>query len=258
MNERNLAAVFIDFENFYYSLTNLYGFSYDEVSGTAISIIGNSLDRLQDSLGEFITRQAFADWTELTEPKRELQKMGIRTIDFLSTAHKNSTDIELSLSVQEAVLTRDVLNTIVIFAGDTDYMPVALRTRERGKLLHFVGFRESLSGDLKKILGNGNYSYADTKSLSVDTERPEPLPESDSNDIVELNLYQRKAAEAAIQAFDSYKDQYGSVKLGGFLIDRLAKALPELDHLQRKRTFQDLEDLGLLNIQQKQSYPGGE
>ncbi len=70
--------------------------------------------------------------------------MGIRAIDVLSNVHKNSADIELSLAVKEVILIRADIRTIVVFAGDRDYMPTALRVRERGRRLHFVGFEVSL------------------------------------------------------------------------------------------------------------------
>ena len=89
----------------------------------------------------------------MQDPKKELQRLGIRIIDILSTEYKNSADIELSLAAQETILTRGDVDTIVIFAGDRDYMPIANRARESGKNLHFVGFEKSLSGDLKRLVG---------------------------------------------------------------------------------------------------------
>ncbi len=249
MNDRKLAAVFIDFENFYYSLTNLYGMSYDAASGAAVSIIGNTLDSLLEDVGEFIIRQAFADWSDLQEAKRELQKMGIRIFDVLSTVHKNSADIELSLSVQEAVLTREDLSTIVVFAGDRDYMPIALRTKEKGRRMYFVGFRESLSGDLKKLVGEKNYSYVDTTSLSISSEKQESGTAGEIRGIKELDRYQQRAAEAALTEFDANREKYGSVKLKEFIVKNLAVVLPNLDHLQRKKIFQSLIDLKVLRTE---------
>jgi uncharacterized LabA/DUF88 family protein len=266
MTDRKLAAVFIDFENFYYSLTNLYGLSYDEANQSAISLIGKQIDELKEKIGEFIIRQAFADWSELAEPKKELQKMGIRVVDVLSNLHKNSADIELSLSVQEVVLTRSDIDVIVIFAGDRDYMPIALRTRERGKLLYLVGFEGSLSGDLKKLVGEGNYSYlvperdaykTEGKTISSQPQTQVVLEKNEIN-LEGLDSDQIKAAIVAIEAWDTYKERFGSVKLSGFLVDRLAKALPNLDHLQRKGVFNKLEEENILWTEVKDSWYGDE
>jgi len=259
MEDRKLAAVFIDLENFYYSLTNTFNMSYDEASTACVSIVGNALEKLSEKNCEVIIRQAFADWSNLSEVKKELQKMGVRIIDVLSTEYKNSADIELSLAVQEVVLTRPDINVIMILAGDRDYMPVALRAMERGRTLYFVGFKETLSGDIKKLVGQGYYFYAEPRSYKIYEERESVRKTSgEEGGVEELTAEELKAAEAALRAYDEYKDKFGSVKLGAFLVDRLAKALPELSHLQRKQVFQSLVEKGVLETQLRETVvPGG-
>ena len=41
MEQKRLAAVFIDFENFHYSLTNTYGRTYPEADEASVSLIAN-------------------------------------------------------------------------------------------------------------------------------------------------------------------------------------------------------------------------
>lgn len=260
MEGRKLAAVFIDLENFYYSLTNTYGLTYDGATSACVGIVGNALEKIENKKTDVIIRQAFADWSNLSEVKNELQRMGVRVVDVLSTEYKNSADIELSLAVQEVVLTRQDIGTIAILAGDRDYMPVALRVRERGKSLFFIGFRETLSGDIKKLVGEGYYFYADPVSFEIydEMESKRRGPAARTTSVEELSNEELKAAEAAIGAFDEYREKFGSVKLGAFLVDRLAKALPELSHLQRKQVFQSLVEKGVLETQMRESaVPGG-
>lgn len=255
MEETDFSAVFIDFENFYYALTNQYDLSAVEASEASVSIISDSIDQLRNRLGEFIIQQAFSDWTEYSEPKKELQKMGVNVIDVLSTPHKNSADIELSLSVQEVVFTRQDIRNIVIFAGDRDYMPIVRRSRERAKKLHFVGFEKSLSGDLKNLLGKGNFTFVNTDLLS--SYKPKSMvehrPKNDASGIRELTAEELRATMAAINAFDEYKPKYGSVKVSGFLVDKLATALPSMDHVQRREIFQRLVDKEVLEVKQASS-----
>ncbi|MEM3851884.1 MAG: NYN domain-containing protein [Methanomassiliicoccales archaeon] len=248
MDGRKAAAVFIDLENFYFSLTNTYGLSYDEASSACIAITDSTLELLEKR-HDVIIRQAFADWSNLSEVKKELQKMGVRIIDVLSTEYKNSADIELSLAVQEVILTRPDIETVAILAGDRDYMPVALRARERGKTLYFIGFRETLSGDLKKLVGEGNYFYADPSTYKITGEAETGIGQHVTKEVMETSDFteeEGKALQAAIDAFDQYKEKFGSVKLGAFLVDRLAKALPELSHLERKKVFQSLVERNIL------------
>ncbi len=253
MDQRKLAAVFIDFENFYFSLTNNYSKSYQEADEASASMIANALDTLKEKVGEFVIRQAFADWSRLQEPKKELQRMGIRIVDVLATQYKNSCDIELSLAAQEVCLTRRDVDTIVIFAGDRDYMLIANRIREMGKDLHIVGMKNTLSGDLKKLVGEGNYSYLDMENPSAEDSDLQSEDESVRTAAkgVSLSVNQMKAAEAAILEFDKYKERFGSVKLKEFIVDRLAEVLPDLEHLQRREVFKSLVSLGLLRTESR-------
>ncbi len=252
---RNFAAVFIDFENFFYSLTNLYELPYEDAGEVAVVLIANQIEKLKKECGEIIIRQAFADWRSMQIPKTELQKMGIRIIDILSTEYKNSADIELSLAAQETLLTRDDIATLVIFAGDRDYMPIANRTREKGKTLHFVGFEKSLSGDLKRLVGEGNYSYARPEDIPTYTktgrQTSSELVNSEHPAIEDLDPNQKRAAVAALDSYDKYREKFGCVKVSVFLMESLSKTLPELDHLGRKKIFASLEQAGLLITEKK-------
>ena len=255
MTERKLAAVFIDFENFYFSLTNLYEMTHRDAGEVVISLIASKLDELKAEKGEFIIRQAFADWSSFQEPKKELQRIGIRVIDVLSTEYKNSADIELSLAVLETVITRTDIETVVIFAGDRDYMPIALRTRERGRNLHFVGFEKSLSGDIKSLVGELNYSYLTPEKPAEDKKIRETLGVVDEKEnllsIEGMDNNEVKGAIAAIKAYDKYEDRFGCVKVSIFLVEGLAEALPELEHFQRKQVFSSLVESEIVKISQR-------
>ena len=152
--------MFIDFQNFFYSLTNLYEMPYEDAGDVAVGLVASQLEKLKSQYGEIIIRQAFGDWSAMQDPKKELQRLGIRIIDILSTEYKNSADIELSLAAQETILTRDDVDTIVIFAGDRDYMPIANRARESGKKLKSPESRRKESESVYSLLKNYSVDYA--------------------------------------------------------------------------------------------------
>ena len=255
MNERKLSALFIDFENFYFSLTDLYEMTHQDAGELIVSLIASQLEKLGNKQWEFVIRQAFADWSSFPGIKKELQRMGIRIVDVLSTAYKNSADIELSLAVLETIITRPEIEVVVIFAGDRDYMPVALRARERGRSLFFVGFEKSLSGDVKSLVGKSNYLYVNPGDSVGGKEKSQNLVEVNnmgSLPTVEgLTPDEVKATKATILAFDQYKSRFGCVKLSVFLVDGLQKALPELDHFRRKQIFSSLADKGIVVTEQR-------
>ncbi|WP_075057007.1 NYN domain-containing protein [Thermogymnomonas acidicola] len=211
MYKRGNVAVFIDFENFYYSLKNLYSLSFDQANDRSVSIISEVTEMIEREFGPVVIRRAYADWSNLSDVKRELERMGVRIIDVLSTEHKNSADIELSLSVFEILLTRPDVETMVIFAGDRDYMPIAMRVKESGKKLMFIGFQHSLSGDLKKLVGEGNYMYVDREIQGIGI----PAGENQVTSLDDLSPDEQLALQACLEAYDQYRDRYGSVKLGG-------------------------------------------
>ncbi|GGM76159.1 hypothetical protein GCM10007108_12670 [Thermogymnomonas acidicola] len=254
MYKRGNVAVFIDFENFYYSLKNLYSLSFDQANDRSVSIISEVTEMIEREFGPVVIRRAYADWSNLSDVKRELERMGVRIIDVLSTEHKNSADIELSLSVFEILLTRPDVETMVIFAGDRDYMPIAMRVKESGKKLMFIGFQHSLSGDLKKLVGEGNYMYVDREIQGIGI----PAGENQVTSLDDLSPDEQLALQACLEAYDQYRDRYGSVKLGGFLVDRLQKVLPELDHMARKAIFQRLVRYGAVRVLQSSSKAGTE
>ena len=232
-----------------------YEVTHQDAAEVVVGLIASHVEKLGSKLGEFVIKQAFADWGAFPGIKKELQRMGIRIVDVLSTSYKNSADIELSLSVLETIITRPEIEDIVIFAGDRDYMPIALRSRERGRSLFFVGFEKSLSGDIKSLVGKNNYSYVypgDATGSKSNSGKLVEVEELKSTLNVEgLTPDEAKAAKAAILAFEQYRSRFGCVKVSVFLVEGLPKALPDLDHSQRKLIFKTLAEKGIVLIEQR-------
>ena len=115
-------------------------------------------------------------------------------------------------------------------------------------------------------MGESNYSYV-VPEIKPETTRgsvvksgahTQTVLEQDEIQIVEMTKNEIKAAIAAIEAWDTYKEKYNSVRLSGFLVDKLAKSLPGLDHLQRKGVFERLEELEILWTTVSSSWYGDE
>ncbi len=103
-------------------------------------------------------------------------------------------------------------------------------------------------------LCESNYSYLVPEIKPVNAKETTVRSEVSKQVVVEkgeilidgLTQNEVKAVVAAIGAWDQYREKHGSVRLSGFLVDRLAKALPSLDHLQRKEIFERLEGIEIL------------
>ncbi len=315
MTETNYGALLIDYDNIYASLMNQYGYDRSDAQLKSVEIVGNTISHMTETLGVSpIIRQAFADWGMNPDVPNELYTMGIRAVHVKGVRGKSSADIELSLRLQEVMLTREDINALVVLSGDRDYLPIAQRAQERGKQIIFYSFERTLSGDIKKLVGKDRYWYIDPESLKPLSERDfqhrEPkktkprrlpslikhIPEEGAttaglakklglkeDDILRqvqklagdglvtaekvgrwtkvkhvapLDEDQKKALQAAAEAHKEYVPKYGSVKLSGFLVVKLAKALPEISHLDRKKIFNTLVERGLVQLQREKDARG--
>lgn len=261
MGKQELAAVFVDFENISIALVNQFGAWPDIAQRQAVNII-------QALIGEFgkqhlvAIRQAFADWSQYPEVLQDLYVMGVQTENVKSLVHKNSADIELSLSAQETMLMRGDIAKIIIIAGDRDYMPLAARMLRQGKEFLFVGFEECFSGDLRQLVGETHYAFVSEKGQLAFPTGETTLVETVAKDLGEEKTgenpeeetaektkegqaeeeedysfitpeMEHKSTVAVIEAFDIFSPKYGSVMISGFVNDRLATALPTCDSQDR-------------------------
>lgn len=253
-----LGSIFVDYENLVLSLTNYHSLSKSDAAIRVLDVLGN-IEQTMDERGvRIVRREAFADWSEYPMSSKELYRMGYRTRSVGATVHKNSADIELSLSVQEVMLQNQYVKMMVIAAGDRDYMPIAMRAIESARDLMFVSFKESLSGDLRELVGPNGYLYIDPDNGSLvspesGSEAGVPSAVSQSDDPpTGLTVDEELALRSAILSYDEYKPKYGDARLSGFLVIGLAKSLPGLSHLERKNVFHSLQKKGMVRTTTKE------
>lgn len=260
MENQSLGSIFIDFDNLYAALLNQYKYDGARSLAKTVQIIGSVFGYIEDHLKiSPIIRQAFADWSMHQDVLGELYTMGIRAVNIKSMHEKSSADIELSLSLQEIMLTRENVQYLIVVSGDRDYMPISQRVRERGKQIIFFSYKDCLSGDLKKLVGEGNYYYLDYETDTViekdEKEQKRGLKEEKGvakkrrrDKGLELSDDQITSLKAAIRAHKKWSPVYGSTKLGRFLVEDLAIALPKLEHLKRKEVFNTLKAFKLIDV----------
>ncbi len=259
-----LGSIFIDFENFLLALVNTYTHSLADAQDKTLTIIGQVEKFLGERGVQIVLRKAYADWSQYPDAMKELYRMGVQIVNVGSSPRKNSADIELSLSVQEVMLGRDDIDVLVVMAGDRDYMPITIRAEAQAKSLLFISFRNSLSGDLKALVGPDSCFYVNPQSGNIGDEevqtaegiRLEVTVVKQPKSTKDLSEQEIKTLRAAIRASDKYKPKYGDVKLSGFLVDGLSRELPGLSHLERKQVFTMLQKKGLLHTNMKMTAYG--
>lgn len=151
-----MGALFVDFENVFYSLASEpVSLTRDAALSATMHSLNNLRKRLRDDGYAMVVERSYADWEKMPESaQRQLQLAGVlpRFVD--ARIDKNSADIELSLDVLHYVLTRKELAHVVLVGGDRDYLPILRRVKEEHRSVIVSALRRSLSGDIREFVGN--------------------------------------------------------------------------------------------------------
>ncbi|MCL5276609.1 MAG: NYN domain-containing protein [Deltaproteobacteria bacterium] len=265
-------AMFVDFENAYLGYVDFYG-------------NGNkALDNLLDTLKQIIKRhggesqnllikRAYADWEKLHEKsdsdfQRPLAFMGIKPSYVMSSYRKNSTDIVLSLAVQEVLLTKEDFTDFIIIGGDRDYMPIVDILKENGKAVTVYGSKDSTAGDLIEIVGEANFFYLqDVLSQSGETAGDTGAETQSTADALQNNVRERSRGalhrrsllpehltEAnfgkTVRLIQDAGKNYSSeeIWLGPFYRKYMNEAFANLSDEQRKEIIAQLEHDGIITV----------
>ncbi len=157
------AALFVDYENIYYYISNRNSEDSDSslIANTTIRKLKQSL--LDDHNKQCIVQHAYADFERIEENAQgSLYLIGIETHNVLGTDHKNAADMRLCIDALETLYVRPEISTFVIVAGDRDYIPVVQHLRKHAKSVLVVSFKGSVSGDLLQVAEERNFIDAHT------------------------------------------------------------------------------------------------
>ena len=157
-------SILVDFENLFFSLLN-----YRPDLNAATEVV-QVLDELRHKIHEEhkfypILNRAYADFQknyEMADVQGDLQLAGFEPQFIHSKPSKNSADVLLSIDAMEITVKRADIRCIIICAGDSDYLPIIRRILEYGKQVLLCGFNFSMSGDLKRQVGEANIILLNT------------------------------------------------------------------------------------------------
>lgn len=144
MAENGEVALFIDFENIRYGLKNNYAREPDP----------QMLMAKARKYGPVSQAFAYADFTEHPDYfRRKLEVAGITPRDIPrrspDVAHKSSSDMAMLMDIIDCLLDRPNVNTLILMTGDSDFIRVVARARNRfGKRVIIAGVPGSVSNDL--------------------------------------------------------------------------------------------------------------
>lgn len=144
MAETGEVALFIDFENIRYGMKNNYAREPDP----------QMLMAKARKYGPVSQAFAYADFTEHPDYfRRKLEVAGITPRDTPrrspDVAHKSSSDMAMLMDIIDCLLDRPNVNTLILMTGDSDFIRVVARARNRfNKRVIISGVHGSVSGDL--------------------------------------------------------------------------------------------------------------
>lgn len=142
-------ALFIDYENVYWSLKNNYTLVFQP--GHLIDLIKQEAQKE----GQVVLALAYADFdqAEFKGLQTDLQRRSVEprhvfSKSFPEGVRKNAADIELSLDALELMYTRDDIDTYVLVCGDRDLIQLIRKLHTRNKRVSVIGVARTTSGDL--------------------------------------------------------------------------------------------------------------
>ena len=153
MSSPGSVALFIDWENFKYSLY--------EVS--RLPNIPALMQAVQQRYGRPTIVRAYADWQDYDHRRAwdqmNLYQAGIEPVyvptrrsPFGQERIKNSVDVRMSLDCLEVSFTYPQVRTFVLVAGDADFLHVAGALRRRGAKVVMIGVSGSTSSRLEGVV----------------------------------------------------------------------------------------------------------
>lgn len=149
-------ALFIDFENVFYALLNgSYKLQREAALSVSMDGIAELRKRLRDQQVGLVLERSYADWEQLpATTQRQLQIAGVLPRFTDSRVDKSTADIELSLDILQAILTRPELEHVTLVGGDRDYLPILRRLKESDRRITVCSLRACLSGDVREFVNN--------------------------------------------------------------------------------------------------------
>jgi uncharacterized protein (TIGR00288 family) len=242
INERQILAVFIDFENLALGL-NQRDSKFD---------IKRVLDRLVEK-GDIVAKRAYADWSRFSSYSAALHEAAIELISVprRSMTGKNSADMRLCVDALDLCYSKTHINTFVILSGDSDFSPLVSKLKENGKQVIGLGMQAATSEllrdnchefiyyeDLRKAEAPATAEMADVdekqkKVFSLLLESLEALRRENRD-----TLWSSLIKETMKRKQPSFNESfYGYKSFGRLLEDAARRGLIELSRDSAKRTF---------------------
>lgn len=239
-------ALYWDFENIHASaMTSEYGQSwfqkYKHKPQPNVLDIKAIMDYI-NSLGDVVVNKSYADYHYLHRYATELNEHAIDLIQIFPRGYngKNGADIRLSIDIVEDITLMPYITTVVLLSGDSDFISVAKRVRQRGLRIIGIGLKATSNkfwiktcNEFKfydNILSDLDDEVAEVDQGDVDTEEARALVTKAMRQLIRngsSEWVKRVRIKPALIRLDPSFDErnYGETSFGRFLDNVAAKVL---------------------------------
>jgi uncharacterized protein (TIGR00288 family) len=174
---KDTIALYWDFENIHASLydTKNGSGSYGRISNRNVQhevlVDINAVYDFAASFGNVAINKAYCNWQWFSQYRHSLLKYAIELIQLFSpgASAKNGADIKLSLDAMEDIVRFPHISSIIIIAGDSDFIPLAQKIKAAGKDLIGVGCK----GTTNQHWANSCSEFKYYETFAIEPQREE-------------------------------------------------------------------------------------
>lgn len=200
-------AVYWDFENIHASVcTKQFGQMWYRENRTAKQpplVDITSIMEFINGCGSVNINKAYGNWSFFHNYSYDLHEHSVDLIQLFPRGRhgKNGADIRMAIDVIEDLSLNPHLTLIIIIGGDSDYVAIAQKVKQKGKTIIGIGVKETTNQFWIKSCNEFKfYSSLLLKSASIESIENEGYEEEDINEAKELL---RKAVSRLISKADS-------------------------------------------------------
>ena len=224
----NNVAIFADYDNIYYGLTD-YGINLEDEKYDIFHIMGELYEFEKIRL-----MKAFADFEQINISLRHLQSKRVQIYNVYGNNsteknRKNASDIELSIDAIETCYNNPNIDTFVFITSDSDMIPIMSKLLFYGKKVHLYSIKE----DTTPTINNYCNVFVDLiELLDIDINRK--LPEFWIDDIKEI-----------FEDFENHPNNKNKVLTNRWLIERI-QAKIHMSYNSSSRLIQQMLELDII------------
>jgi len=200
-NTDNKVAIYWDFDNIHISAKNLDKVLAKKRHKHEPKVLDiTAIMEFVASFGEISVAQAYADWTIFSNYKEDFLNYSIDLIQmFPRGSHsKNGADIRMSLDILDDANNFPHLSHFVIVGGDSDYIAVAQKLKQRGKYIIGIGIESTTNDYFAKSCSEFKF-YRTILAKSSDQESDKILEQLKSKSPATATKKSRQLLRSAIR-----------------------------------------------------------